>query len=247
MVSKSLTKSKISPKKSKKKSKRSPRKSPKKSPRNKVVEKEHPFDAIVRKRKEKELAEQQAKIQEELNAKKEEERKHKIIYNYMEKLAPKFKELFGKDSNGYRVWVDAPSKKITKPPKYFRDLLDKSPEKYKDKKYAEIYLKPHHKDHGKQTGLFRDPDTWIDCNIKVFKVGKNGKWTATYGCKWTWRTDDFKVSKFSFKLINKLIEVVSNNIYTCGQLSGEPLSFMIKNMKKRGVKFGELLQPLTGV
>ncbi|MGL5934543.1 MAG: hypothetical protein ACRCZI_02855 [Cetobacterium sp.] len=253
MPIKSTKKSLKSSKKSNKKSKKSLKLNIiKKSDSVKKSEPTKPESSLARRtreRKEREATAKETKKQEEIKAKKEEDRKHKIIYKYVDKLSEKLKEKFNNYdgyTNGYRIWVDKPNAKLSKPLNYYQDLLKKKPEKYKDKRYAEIYVKCYHKEHGKPTLLFRDPDTWIDASIKVFTV-KNEKWVATLACKWTWRTDDFKLSKFSFKLMNKLLDVINKDIYTCGHLAGEPLSFMIKNMEKRGVDFGDLLQPLANV
>lgn len=107
-----------------KRSKKSPAKSSKKVLQKIDTNTKKPESSLarrIRESKEKELAVKQAKKQAEIDAKKEEERKHKIIYKYLEKLDIKLKELFGKD-NGYRVWVDNPNRKISKPREYFEDL-----------------------------------------------------------------------------------------------------------------------------
>lgn len=239
--------SKLSSKSSKKSKNSKKSTKSKKSPiKKESTRPESSLQRRVREHKEKKLAEQQAKIQEEISIKKEEERKHKIIYKYMEKLDQKFKERF---TNGFWLWVDKPTKVISgKGIQYFRKLISNNPEKYKNKHLAEIVVISNHKDHGKEKHLFMNKDTWISCRISIFKINNKGEFPKKPdGCNWTWRTDDFKISKFSFKLINFLLDVINKDIYTCGTLSGEPLSFMVKNMKKRGVDFGDLLQPLSNV
>jgi hypothetical protein len=125
-------------------------------------------------------------------------------------------------------------------------MVEKNPKEYKGKYLVYVYFKPYFKDDPK--GMFMTADTWIDCNISIFPVINNKLDMKPYGCNWTWRTDDFKLSKFSFDLIHFLIKIIKRKIYSCGQLSGEPLSFMIKYIKKEGVKFKPgLLEPLEGL
>ena len=244
---------KKSPKKTKKvsrnkSSKKSPKKSDQKSTSKVTPNKESSLQRRIREKREKEQLEIQKQKELQIAEEKEEVRKHKIIYKYMENLEKKLTDKFGKHNQGYWIWLDKPKEKIfNKAVTYFQDVVDKNPDIYKGKQLVDVTFIPYHnKRHEKH--IFKSPDTWISCNIKVYTVDNNGKLpNKPSGCNWTWWTDDFKLSKFSFKLLNFLIKVIAAGTYTCGQLSGEPLSFMVRNMKTRGVKFGDLLQPLANV
>lgn len=243
----SPTKSKTS--KKSKKSKKSPKHEVKKQETKKqeINKKESSLARRVRERKERAEAEKLAKKQQEIDAQNEEERKHKVIYKYMEKLDAKLKETIGQ---GFWVWVDDPKfKKILDMGKSdLQKMILKNVDKYKGTRLAEIYIRSSHKDHGKKSMLFANKDTWINCAIGIFNIDDKGVLKYMQGCIWSWRTDDFKISKFSYKLIRHLMHIIDRGIYKCGMLDGEPLSYMLKNMKQRGAKFPkDILVPLSGV
>ncbi|MGL5934912.1 MAG: hypothetical protein ACRCZI_04740, partial [Cetobacterium sp.] len=212
-----------------------------------IPKKESSLQRRIREKKEKEQLETKKQKELEKAEEKEESRKHKIIYKYMENLEKKLTDKFGKHNQGYWFWNDNPKEKIfNKSITEFQNIVNKTPDKYKGKQLIDVTFIPYHnKRHEKH--IFKSQDTWLSCVIKVYTTNDKNQMKVANSCNWTWRTDDFKLSKFSFKLLNFLIKVIAAGTYTCGQLSGEPLSFMVKNMKKRGVDFGDLLQPLANV
>jgi len=220
----------------------------KKSSKSDKKENESTFMRLYREEEEREAKELIAQKEAAKAEKKETERKHKIIMKYMVKLDKKLNETVG---DGFYSWVDDPKfGKFSMSKEEVDEMVEQNPEKYAGRHLAEFYIKSFH-DKRKEKQLFFDKDTWLYVSIYVYNVKKNGKieYTNSRGGNWVWRTDDFKITKFSFKFLEFLMrEVFDKEIYNFTDLGGVPLSFMIKCIKEEGFKFPEgILQPLAGV
>ena len=144
-----------------------------KSLSSKEKENESTFSMLQRERKEKEASAKLEQEKEMAIAKKEYDRKCKIVYNYMEKLDKKLKETINKN---FLVWADDP--KFTKF-KISRDDLEKmtkkDPTKYAGRDFASFYISSYHNTHGKEKQLLIADDAWIKCSISICTLKKNGK------------------------------------------------------------------------
>ena len=219
-----------------------------KSLSSKEKENESTFSMLQRERKEKEASAKLEQEKEMAIAKKEYEHKCKIVYNYMEKLDKKLKETIG---DGFFVWIDDP--KLTKF-KISEDKIEKmaknDPAKYADRSFAYFHFATYHDTHGKEKQLLIADDAWIKCSISICTLKKNGKIDrdGCRGANWIWRTDDFKITKFTYKFLYYVMQIIAADYYSFMQLGGVGLDNMINKMKKNGVKFPKgVLQPLAGV
>lgn len=204
----------------------------------------------IRERKEREAKEKEEKKKAEEEAKKEEERKHKLIRKYMEKLDIKLKE-----SGAYEFWVWCDRSDFKKMKMAGRDgveeMLKKDINKYIGRKIANIVIQTRHKEYGIKTFLI-DPEAWIRSHIIVFKIDKTAKVTQKTQHKsfnWEWHTDDFKISKPTFKLLEWLMYVVADNNFSAGGIQGTTLEHLLDYLKnKKNIKIPkDVFQPLAGI
>ena len=197
-------------------------------------------------RRENEAKEAKAKIKAEEEAKKEEARKHKIIYKYMTKLAAKLKE---DDSTHFWVWADKPGfKKLILDYVDVKEALALDPEQYKKRHIAQFQIMLRHDKHGEER-LFGDPDTWISVLITVYPLNDKAQLGVLRpnSCIFAWTTDDFKITKFSFKLLEAIMRIVAAQELRYEGLSGNPLSHLLGVLKKRKFKLDHMFKPLAGV
>ena len=88
----------------------------------------------------------------------------------------------------------------------------------------------------------------IVINIAVFKIDVDGSFKDSWGCTFHWKNADFKTTKFSFKLIERILIPVSKKIKTCSSIaSGTSITSLIKDLEKKGINFDDVLNPLAGV
>jgi len=220
--------------------------SKKSSKSNKKDKSEYLFDKLQRERKEREAKERQAQEKAVIAAKKEEERKHKIIYEYVEKLDNKLKKTI---DDGFFSFVDDPKfTKLCTSHQNIKKMLKSNPEKYAGRHIAEFYIKSYHNKRNEKH-LFHSQDTWISGHVYIYEIDNKGKYTndPIGGGNFVWLTDDFKITKFSYKFYKFLMHVFDTGVYNFSDLGGVSLSFLINQLKKRGVKFDDILQPLAGV
>jgi len=205
------------------------------------------YDYLTKKYAEKEAKEKQEQEKAAIAAKKEYQRKCKIIYKHMEKVD---KHLQDTVIDGFSMWVDDPKfTKLEVSREYIEDLAKADPEKYAGRQFAEFFIKSFHKTHGKEKQLMFDEDAWMTCMISVCKINKNGT-IDRRGCRganWIWRTDDFKITKFTYKFLYFIMRVIAAGHYNFAQVGGVGLNFMIRDMTRNGIKFDKILEPLNGV
>ena len=207
---------------------------------------EDTYSKVRRTRIENEAKEAKAKAKAEEEAKKEEARKHKIVYKYVSKLADKFKET---DSTHFWVWADTPGfKKIMITHDQLRKALATNPEKYKNRKIAHFSIQFRHDKRDKEA-LFGDPDKWMSVFMTVHQLDKTANLDkkTPWGCHYVWLTDDFKITKFSFKLLETIMKIVSNRHMTCESIGGIAIRHVLDRIKKERIKFDYELQPLSNV
>ena len=213
---------------------------------SKKTEQEGSFAKTRRLRREKETKEAKAKIKAEEEAKKEETRKHKIIYKYVKKLSTKLEE---DDSTDFWVWADRPGfKKMVLGYKEMKAKLMKAPKKYKNRFMAHVSIMLRHDKHG-QERLFGQEDEWLSVGITVYELNDKAEIGAIRpkSCLFVWLTDDFKATKFSFKLVETIMRIVAAREIEYFTISGIPLSTVLNHIKRRRLNIDHVLQPLAGV
>lgn len=84
-------------------------------------------------------------------------------------------------------------------------------------------------------------------SIDVIPGETTGKMSdKPWGCDMAWKLDDFKTTKFSFKLLEIIYREVESKRKICPSLLGIPLTRIIEDLKKRRVDFSDTLKPLKG-
>lgn len=88
----------------------------------------------------------------------------------------------------------------------------------------------------------------IAAKIAINKLDKNAQFSNNaWGCDFNWESDDFKTTKFTFKLIERIMEHIVARKKTCTGLIGIPVTTVIKDLEKMGYDFTDVLNPLAGV
>jgi hypothetical protein len=62
-----------------------------------------------------------------------------------------------------------------------------------------------------------------------------------------WTNEDFAITKFSFKLIEAIMYPISKKAIKCPSICGVHISYVIKELKKKGYNLDEFLNPLAGL
>lgn len=192
----------------------------------------------------KETKEKEKKKKAEQDAKEERARMESIIFPYLDRLDEQLQE-----KNSYRFWafVDRlPFKKIKDVTK--RDLentFSQNPDKYKGRKIAKFSMITYHRNKGSD---FKKWGIGIGASINIFIIGKDVKFTKdAWACNFRWELKDFKITKFSFKLIEKMAKAIAESDLECTTLTGISISHILKELEKRGYDFSDVLNPLAGV
>jgi hypothetical protein len=108
--------------------------------------------------------------------------------------------------------------------------------------------KPYHK--SAQKTLNKKDNSWLVVGMTVFHMddkcdlnGKNDSWS----CDYMWRDQEFKLTRFSFKLLEKIMQPVAAGKYRATSIYGFPLTKIIKDLEKKGIDFSDVLNPLAGL
>lgn len=214
---------------------------------NKVepAKKESTYEERERVRNEKREKEKQKEKQKELDIIAEKEHAIKIITPYMASLDNQLTE---KKLNSFWVFPDRSGfKKIngmtfTKMQKFIYQDVDK----YKDRKLCKFSIIDYYKDEKKN----KEPNHyWLVVDLTVYHIDDTGNMLDTYenwGCTYAWKDQDFKLTKFSFKLLEKIMYLVVEKKFQNESILGIPLTSVIKHLEKKGIDFSDL-SPLAGL
>jgi hypothetical protein len=105
-------------------------------------------------------------------------------------------------------------------------------EKYRDKLVAKISILMPYKN--KKDILFEDLGIYVFISITFYNIDKKGKISKEPIREVTvsWGDKDFKISKPTFKIIDKIIELgFKNKVSTLGP-TGSPFSGLVKTMNR---------------
>lgn len=173
------------------------------------------------------------------------------IMEYMNKV-----DSFLKEKRLYNFWFfpDEKSFKNRIPglgPKEIKQMIKKDMDKYKGRTVVNVRIVPNYKDpnslpmkaetpHGEKIPIYMHGD------ILVFKVSDEGslKQTTKSGIDFGWRKEDFEVTKFSLKLLERLVRIAASKLYYCTLTFGCPMSYIVKELKKKKIEIDDVLSPL---
>lgn len=166
----------------------------------------------------------------------------KVISEYIAKLVATLdeKDLFNfwtfADRSGFKKIKNTSFEKMQKKMKKDIDL-------YKNRQICEIKIYSH--DNADQFG------TWLYVGIWVIttdnEANMKGKSVKSNGCDFMWKEEAFKVTKFSFKLLEAIIRPIADNVHSCNSFTGLPILDVIDKLKKKGVDLSEHLHPLANL
>ena len=209
--------------------------------------KESAWDKTRRESKEKEERELEEERQRKIEESEEKQRVDNIARRYTEKLYTQLEEK-GVDSFWVFPWKSG-FKKLSMTKKEVQKLVKENPKKYQNKTICYTAIHAHHNEE--ETRIHRSNGTWLGVSLVITKLtvvdniddDDNKYW----GCHFIWANDDFKITKFSFKLLEIITKAVDERKYECPSIFGIPIAVVIKNMKKKKVDFGDSLNPLANI
>lgn len=211
--------------------------------------KETILERVVREREEKEKKERKNKKQKEIDRLKEIERCKSIVMPYLDNLE---EQINNKKAWSFWTFPDRSGFKKLKDmsPKEMQNIINEDPEKYKNRRLAYISMMTYHRDTDPtlftvKLGILFAVGISIRCiDDKGVLSKKSGD---CWGCDFRWTLDDFKTTKFSFKLIEKIMIPVAEKRKTCTSLTGTDITDIIKDLEKKKYDFSDVLKPLAGL
>jgi hypothetical protein len=209
------------------------------------IKEESDYARMSREYDEKRAKEAARKKQKEIDAIEEEKRKAVIIRKYLTKLDIQIKE-----KNLYDFWTfpdRSGFKKIGKGFGYeqMQKLVQKDINKYANRQIMLYQIRLEHNES--DTSTHRKYGTWLLVDTVVFKINSKGEFESDGGCHYVWRDEDFKLTKFSFKLLETIMHPITDHKLNCVSLMGYPLTNIIKRLEKLGIDFSDVLNPLAGI
>ena len=209
--------------------------------------KESALARVSREYDEREVAEVERKKQKEIDDKKEYERRRKIIIPYLKNLR---EQVLEKNLRNFWAFPDnATFKKIKcNSIQEMQKKLDKNPDLYAGRKICFITL--HFEQNKPDDSWHRRDDTWFGVFIDGFNIDENGKLIMgrqKFGGHYVWKTKDFAITKFSFKLLEKTMRLMETNKLRLKSIMGFNMDFVVKKLKEQKIDISDLFQPLAGI
>jgi hypothetical protein len=179
--------------------------------------------------------------------KNEKIRIRKIILPYLDSL---YEQLEKKDLFSFWTFPDRKGFKKIHHTGYFdlQYMIDENPDMYKNRTIVEVNMRTYHDESVGSS--YEELGVMLGISIGIFYIDKHGVFNGdnnSYGLDFTWHYEDFKITKFSFKLLEKIIQlVVARKVYGVA-LIGMQLEEVIERLKKVKVSLNDVLSPLAGV
>jgi hypothetical protein len=214
---------------------------------SKVIE-ESSLHKRIRLRKEKEAKEALDAKQKIVYDALEQKRMESIIFPYLDSLREKLKE-----KNLYNFWTFPDRSGFKKIKDYNRqkmqNFVDKDTKKYADRNIVEISIITFHRSEDDSKYSFKNMGTFLGIDISVKPIDKNGKIKSrdTWGGRFVWNAEDFKTTKISFKLLEKIMKIVVDDRMSFASITGTPVTRLLTDLKKNGYNLDDVLSPLAGV
>ena len=213
----------------------------------KKKEKENVYDKVSRENLGIREKEKYDNLEKEKAGKKEKDRIRIIIDKYLDSLDTQLdeKELYSfwtfPDRTGFKKYKNKSLKDIQR-------IVNKDIDQYKNRNIAKIHVKPFH--HEKSDSMHGKVGVLLSVGISIFPIDNNGVLNGkdnAWGCDFTWHDYDFKISKFSFKLLERILESVQKHDLTGSYFIGTPFTNIVYHLKKLKVNLEDVLSPLAGV
>ena len=211
------------------------------------VKKESPLEKISR-----EMEEEYTKKTKEAEAKqityeKELTKKKELITEYLDQLEER---LIEKKQRGFWTFPDRTGfKKISASTDKIEKMLNKDYNKYIGRQIAEYVIAFHQ--NKKPDSMHKSSGLWLSVTIRMYDIkDKGGKLVLDLDkeCDIAWNTDDFKISKFSFKLVERFMKPLAEKKTSCVSILGKSLKFVLDRYKKDAkIDFSDVLQPLKNI
>jgi hypothetical protein len=165
-----------------------------------------------------------------------------IVREYIDKLDKSLKE---KDLQSFWTFADRSGFKKIKNMS-FKDMqtaLKEDVKKYANRKLCDITI-----------ATYPEPDkygTYLLVDILVIftddEANMKGKNCTTNSCAFLWSIEDFKLTKFSLKLVEAIMHPIADNIHTCTSFTGFHVTKVINDLRKKGVDLSDHIIPLPGL
>ena len=213
---------------------------PLKEKTTKITKEETVFARVGREMREQKQKELEEKKQKEIDDAKEKNRVDKVITNYLTKLDEQLKE-----KSDY-FWVfpkKSGFKKLVMSDNEMKKFVKQDVEKYANKTVAYFSIHLYHDDEPDST--FRKYDIWMLVSIQIYKMNSKCKMDNISGCHFIWHPDDFRTTKFSYKLLETIMRPINDGKKSCVSLTGIPVTVVIKDLQKKGIDFDDVLKPLA--
>jgi len=175
-------------------------------------------------------------------------RTDKIIVPYLDKLQDTLVE---KNLLYFWVFQDEPGfiKHKYKGYNAVQKMILNNVSKYANRTISSVSINFYHNDMAKNTNT-KNYYYYLRIDINIFHIDAKGILNgdgASTGADIAWAADDFKLSKFSFKLLYVLLNAIVSQRYDYTSFTGIPLTYIVKDLQKIGVDFVNTLVPLPGV
>jgi hypothetical protein len=176
----------------------------------------------------------------------EEKRMREILVPYLDKLQDNLEE---KDLLSF--WIFSNESGFVKHKNLqhnmLKNLIKSNPNKYKNSLVSNVRICFYH--NKPLSSVFRELKIYMVTEIEVYSVDKDGNFNgdkSPWGATIAWHAKDFKITKFSLKLMQVIHKQIVKKIYLGISLVGYPLTNVIKTLEKKGVDFQNTLSPLAG-
>lgn len=207
--------------------------------------KESNLQRISREFDEKKAQDLAAEKQRLLDADEEKKRMESIVYPYLDNLKDQMDE---KNVLWFWAFPDRSGFKKYKNLSYdeMQTYIKKNPEKYANRKIANFSLIMYHR--SKDTS-YKEAGILFGVGIVMYPIKLNGDLDKkkAWGCDFMWTLKDFKLTKFSLKLLERVMIALADKKMTCTSLTGFPISYIIQEFKKLKYNFDDCLSPLAGL
>jgi hypothetical protein len=212
----------------------------------KILKSESSLEKTRRIRLEKDAKDLKNKKDKEKADKVEKDRQAVIIRSYLDKLQAQIKE-----KNLESFWT-FPDRKGFKKIHIGRDDIEKlvksDIKKYQNRPVVHFSL---HFYHNEKNTFERKMDIWFGVLFTTYELDKdcrmNNPLSHISGGHAIWKTEDFKVTKFSLKLIEELMYPVVARKHSCTSITGVKITKILADLKRKRVNLDDLLTPLAGV
>lgn len=178
----------------------------------------------------------------------ETKRMEKIIVPYLDKLQDTIVE---KDLLYFWVFQDESGFIKHKYRDYnaVQKMVLQNVSKYANRTISSIGIKFYHNDESKLTNK-ENYYYYLIADVSMFNIDEKGILNGdrvSRGADIGWTAEDFKLSKFSFKLLYVLLNAIISQHHDYTSFSAVPLTYIVNDLQKIGVDFVNTLVPLAGV